>query len=272
MTRRSTDFYHAAIKSCHPYAFDIRQPIVAGVVGDVFLADVAPGKTYVYKFNDKPIVQRNYELCETLALIGAPVPRTTVHSYLQTSFEVYPYCTDKTLCEHMRTGMNDNHIFEIYCDVIRAQQKISQINKNEINLGQMASFYQVVNKNIRRASGSSLTHAYMAMLGVMSRVGPQFLLHNDIHMKNILITDEYKFSKMIDMDAISFCNEDFSVMQMLRAYPLDNVSELMDFYEDTMQRKLHRNLILNTVRVLSVIHSPKQQVERMLAGDMYHKR
>ncbi len=272
MKSHSLEFYRAAIKNCHETACDIRRPVVDGKVGEVFLANIAPDETFVYKFNDADIIGRNHKLCEKLALVDAPVPRTTVHAYTNSYFEVYPYCADKTLCEHMRAGMPKKYIFDIYCDVIRAQNTISGLSMDDVKLNYPQFFYQIMNANVCRASSSTLVRAYTAILGAMSRNGPQFLLHNDIHMKNILVTADYKLSKLIDMDAIAFCNEDFSVMQMLRAYPLDNLDELLDFYEDTTHRNLHRSRIKIAMAALSAVTSREKQIQRMLAEDTQRKR
>ncbi len=269
MKKYSTDFYHTAIKSYYPTATNIRLPVVSGSIADVFLADVAPGKTFVYKFNDTPIIRRNHELCEQLNLRNIPIPRTTTHAYMQTSFEVYPYCPDKTLCEHMDAGITNNQIFDVYCDVIRAQKQISEIKLNEVSLDNMTHFRKILMKNIQRASRSPITRTNAILQANMSRTGTQLLLHNDINPKNILANDEYRFSKLIDMDAIAFCNEDYSVMRMLQFYPLGNTDELLDFYEDTMQRTLHRTLIYKALNTLNALRSYKRQFVRIINNNLY---
>ncbi len=264
MTQHSEEFYRAAIKTATPDAADIRRPAVSGIGAHVFLADVGPCKTRVYKFNTREIIHRNHVLSQTLALADVPTPRTTPHSYMGAYFESYEYCPDKTLCEHICNGMTDAQVFNVYRDAIHVQAKISKIKLDQIDLRTNQFFYQVASRNLGDRSRQWAARAYIKALATISRYGPQVFLHNDVHMGNILVDDNCNFTRLIDMDSIAFCNENYSVMQMLRAYPLDNVDELMDYYENEMGRKLNRNWIKSMVFALSAVRSPQKRVQMMM--------
>ena len=49
--------------------------------------------------------------------------------------------------------------------------------------------------------------------------------------------------KLIDLDAISVCNENFAMFKMLVAYPFNNGEQIMECYEDIMGRKLNRTVL-----------------------------
>ena len=94
MQKHSEDFYVAAIKSIYPLSWNIRRPVVSGYVAEVFFADT-PNGTVVCKFNDKDIIQRNYQISQLAQLNNIPVPYTNKHAYLDVNFEgdtIWTWC------------------------------------------------------------------------------------------------------------------------------------------------------------------------------------
>ena len=86
------------------------------------------------------------------------------------------------------------------------------------------------------------------------------MLHNDIYDKNMLVDGTHGLARLIDLDAVALCNESFSVMMTLRMYPLANHCEYMDYYEDTMQRKINREAIMTGLKILNTIRKTKSIV------------
>ena len=91
----------------------------------------------------------------------------------------------------------------------------------------------------------TLAQAYGAVHKLFSYTDNMRLLHNDLNSKNILVDSSNQIVRLLDMDSVALCNESFSVMMTLRTYPLDNNLEYMEYYEDTMGRKINRSAIIN---------------------------
>ena len=263
MSKYSDDFYRAAIKNAFPDAADIRVPIVVGRVAPVFLADVLK-RTIVCKFNPAPVIFRNHVVSNLLCDYMVPVPRTDVHAYIGTWFESYDYCHDRTLFECISDGMKPEKVFNAYCQAINWQKRISFIPESEFNpeFGRYASSVFAATQKGR--VHPAVAYVYALVHRIFSDNNATFILHNDIQPRNILVDSNGDFSKFIDLDSVSLCNESFSVMLTLRLYPLQNYSEYMDYYEDTMHRKINRRAIMYGLDFLRRIRRPQIALNRML--------
>ena len=126
MKPHSNEFYHSAIKNVFPDAWDVRKPFVPGGVSPEFLCDT-PSGTKVCCFSEHEIVFRNRDVSNPLNLHDIPVPKTRVHAYIDTWFESYDYCPAPTFFEHIKVGMTEAEIFDIYKRATNIQQQISEI-------------------------------------------------------------------------------------------------------------------------------------------------
>ena len=123
MKKHSEDFYKAAIKTTLKNTWDIRYPEVQGSVYPVFLADT-PNGTTVCRFNDADIVFKNHKVSNLLRIYDIPAPQTRVRAYMDTWFETYDYCPDKTLYEYINAGASRKQIFGAYKQTIDLQNQI----------------------------------------------------------------------------------------------------------------------------------------------------
>lgn len=263
MQLHSEDFYKAAIKSAFPNSWAIRHPNIAGGVSPVFLVNTPDG-TQVCKFSEYALNFHNRTTSEILTLADVPVPLTTVHAYFNAWFESYAYCHDKTLHEHITYGATDAQIFRAYQQAIDIQKKITQIEPIKFNpkFCKYASDVFVTTQKMRL--NSVLANTYGIVHKLFSQSGKMRLMHNDLQAKNILVDEKMNVTRLIDLDSVALCNESFSVLTMLRVYPLKNYSELMDYYEDTMERKLNRRTIMAGLHILNAIRAPQLKLNQML--------
>jgi aminoglycoside phosphotransferase (APT) family kinase protein len=263
MAHHSEEFYHSAIKSAFPNSWEIRKPVICGQHSPVFLIDTPDG-TKVCKFNAPEIVYHNRSAAQLLAMNDIPVPQTKVHAYMDAWFESYPYCMDKTLQEYINdANITNQQIFEAYKQAIDVQKKISEIDPIEFRPRSGKYFSDVFKTCMRWNMKNMMADFYAAVARHMSQYGEPRLLHNDIHAKNILINPEYKLTRIIDLDAIALCNDDFSVLQTFRSYPLDNYDEYMDYYESVMGRKLNRAIIMGTLKFSRLIRSQRRKIDAL---------
>ena len=251
MNPRSLEFYHAAIKNAYPDAACIRQPEIIGMVAPVFLADVL-NRTVVCRFSAPQIIFKNKIVSDLFRDYDIPAPQTRVHAYVGSWFEAYDYCTDKTLYEHMQSGLPDDKIFDAYTSVFKIQDKISRIPTYEFLPKDFRYHVQMLNATSPRRD--MLSKLYADFVYSRSARGVQRLLHNDIHSKNILYSPETGCARLIDLDAVSLCNENFTMLMTVQRYPLKNVRQLMSAYQDITGRSLDINKILFACNMMQVLH------------------
>lgn len=255
----SDEFYVNIILRQYPDCLYIRQPDITGQVGKVFFV-VLPTDTIVCKFNDQEIIQRNYQISQILKNRIASIPVTKTHEFSNVYFETYKYCPGKTLFEYIQQGMSADKIFDIYQQAIFVQKEISKINPKELNFKNCKYAHETFAYNVKTRTSNIVTTTKSFIYKVLSNNNQQLLLHNDIQPRNILINGDMQLTGLIDLDSIALCNESFSVLRTLDAYPLKNYTEYIDFYEDTMQRKVNRRAILYGMNLLNQIRSCKQAI------------
>lgn len=263
MKPHSDAFYTAAIKNAFPDAWDVRTPAVPGGVSPVFLCDTQSG-IKVCRFSDYNMILRNHYVGNLLNLYNIPVPNTRVHAYLDTRFESYDYCPASTLYEQIQGGMPANKIFDVYKQATDIQRKIADIAPAHFHPPYHGHMYDVFAITQKMRVSPMLAYMYGCTHRLFSGRGEIRVLHNDIYDKNMLVDDAGKLVRMIDLDSIALCNESFSVMMTLRVYPLENHCEYIEYYEDTMQRKINRKAIMTGLKLLNAIRKPQVALNRLL--------
>lgn len=229
----------------------------------MFLCDTPTG-TKVCRFSDHEIVFRNRYVSELLALNDIPAPQTTVHAYFDCRFETYDYCPTPTLYEQIQSGMINTDVFEAYKHIIEIQRRISEIPCEHFKPHKCRYMYEIFTANQKMRVHPMLARIYGAVHRLFSDGGDIRVLHNDLYDKNILVNAQAKVDRIIDLDAVALCNESFSVMLTLRTYPLGNNLEYMEYYEDTMGRKINRSAIINGLKILNAIRKPQVALNRLL--------
>lgn len=258
----SLDFYHAAIKSVDADACDIRTPQLMGKNAQVFFADVGRD-TYVYRFTDEYFIRRNHKISHLLALCDVPAPRTTVRCYMKTLFEKYKYCPDQTLQERIIAGMSDNDIIAVYKDVLRAQYQMSKIDLQELSDVPNKYYYSIYLKRTLTELPPIVSHASIATIFALSRIGQMHLLHNDLNPGNILVSADNRVSYLLDLDGINISNAPFSLIRMIQACPTLQYRELLEFYEELTKQKLPKIQILAMLNFLRTASAARHKFERV---------
>ena len=263
MNLHTDEFYTAAIKNIYPNSWDVRKPAVPGGVNPVFLCDTSSG-TKVCRFSNSDIVFRNRYVSDLLTMYEIPVPKTQVYAYLDTWFESYDYCHAPTLHERIQEGISNADVFNIYKQATDMQRKISQIRPEYFKPTRYKYMHEVFCATQKMRVNPILAYTYGFIHRLCSNSGNVYLLHNDIYDKNMLVDETHSLARLIDLDAVALCNESFSVMMTLRMYPLANHCEYMDYYEDTMQRKINREAIMTGLKILNTIRKPQVALNRLL--------
>ena len=263
MTDRSIKFYHSAIENVFPDAWNIRKPVVPGGVSPVFLCDTSSG-TKVCRFSERKIIFRNQDVSYLLNLHNIPVPKTRIHAYIDTWFESYDYCPAPTFFEHINAGMMDAEIFDIYKHATDIQRQLSDIPPVYFQPSNYKHMHEIFVATQKLRIHPTLARVYGAIHKLFSNNGDLRVLHNDLNNKNILVDDNKHVVRLIDLDAVALCNESFSVMMTLRTYPLTNNLEYMEYYEDTMGRKINRSAITKGLKILETIRKPQVALNRLL--------
>lgn len=266
----SNNFYHEAIHDAHQSAQNIHTPDINGAVAKVFMANVN-GKPYVYRFNNPQLLMRNQVISAKMASKNVPMPRPQLHYWNKILFEIYPFMTEKTLTEHINSGASRAGVFNVYCDALKLQSKISRIPAHEMQKIENMHFYQVFRLSLQQRFQPWLAQFYSQMVRPISNFGKQLVLHTDITPANILVDKNGRFSSFLDLDAISVCNENFSLVPLLRSYPLDNTTELFDAYEEINRRKINRQVVLNTLDIMKKIRKTRRKFESKFSISDYHR-
>lgn len=263
MNPHSTEFYYSAIKNAFPGAWDIRAPRIPGTVCPVFFCDT-PSGAKVCRFSEQKIISRNRHVSDLLTMRNVPVPHSYVHVYIDTWFESYEYCPAPTFFECIKSGMTDTQIFDIYKQATNIQRQISDISPTCFKPDNYKHMYEVFAATQKMRVHPTLAQAYGAVHKLFSYTDNMRLLHNDLNSKNILVDSSNQIVRLLDMDSVALCNESFSVMMTLLTYPLDNNLEYMEYYEDTMGRKINRSAIINGLKILNAIRKPQVALNRLL--------
>lgn len=232
MQKLSNEFYHTAIRMAFPDAEDIKTPAVSGIVANVFIFQTQNGPR-VCRFNEHKIIERNYKLTQKLYDIGAPIMPTTPHVYLGQYFESYEYDSHPTLREKMPT-MSPGQIIDTYKSAMCIQAYLASLparNFSDINDLHFMDVYDITMPHyIDNGIMQKLHHmAYK----YFSKSKNMCLLHNDLTPANMLVSDDGRgIARFIDFDGISICNENVAIFGMLRRYPLNNINEMLEYYQD----------------------------------------
>ncbi len=261
MQKYPQTFYIDAIRSVYPQAKNIRQPDVIGRVGTVLLAETDEGTT-VCKFNDMNIIQHNYKISQLLRQLDVSVPKIKTHMFCDAFFETYKYCPDKTLHEFIQQGISKKQIFDIYKQTMYAQKEISEIPHKKLDLGWGKYAYEIFTYNKMQIAPKITTKIKGCLYRMFSTKGQQVLSHNDIQPKNLLVNNDMQLTALIDLDSVALCNENFSVLQTLYAYPSDNYVEYIECYQDITKHKLNQRAILTGLGILQQLRKCKHAIQR----------
>ena len=250
MQKLSNEFYHAAIKNEFPDATDIKLPNITGKVAHVFTFQTDNGPR-VCRFNEKPIIERNYKLTHMLYDFGvSSIIPTKPHVYLGQYFESYEYDPHYTLRETIGK-MNQNEIIDTYKSAMCIQGQLASFPVQKFNTLHGAHFMDVYNITMPHYVDNSIMRClYRTLYKHFATSKNMYILHSDLTPANMLVNDSNNgITHLIDFDAISVCNENMAIFGMLRRYPLKNINEMIDYYQDITNHSLNRREIIRMLNL-----------------------
>ena len=257
MTKHDDNFYHAVIKHAFPDAHNIRQPKTVGWVAPaIYIIDTAD-QTLICKFNHQDIILHNKHISDILTHHNIPIPKTVVHDMFGTWFETYQYRHEKTLHELIENGISDEHIFTAYKKALEIQHKISQIDTTKTIIPHCPRYFDI----IKRYPHLSLYHKIQYYMSVL---GKQYLLHNDIHPKNILYSPETREAYLIDLDSISTSNFGTYAFRFVRDYPGKNYDELAQEYQRLTGHRINIPAIQYAYKILTIPGKIKRKLTSII--------
>lgn len=101
--------------------------------------------------------------------------------------EVYPYCPDYTLFEHVADGMSYDKVFHIYTEILDAQYQMTRVDTTCLKLGKKKYFSRIFIANSLNNLPLKLVLPYSMFVTMMSRPQPpQITTDDDITNTQIL--------------------------------------------------------------------------------------
>lgn len=263
MLKTDTDFYKDIIIQACPDASNIRYPDIRGGVCPVFVVDTKSG-TQVFKFNNREVAVRNYELSSRLQENGIVVPKTSVCICNDKCFEKYDYCPDKTLYEHISGhSLNKTQIENTYKQALSQLAATTVIKPVLFVSNPMLNYPEVFTKTMKQKLNPWLAEFYGYFVCMFSQPGSTKLVHNDMNPKNLLVSADGSLTRILDMDAVALANESFAVMMTLRYYPLNNHREMIEFYQDITGHKLNEQAIMFGIKIIKAMRAQRQKFDSL---------
>lgn len=239
MYNLSNKFYHAAIKSVFPDVNKIETPVNSGAIATVFICHTNCG-IRVCRFNEKQIILRNQKTSKILCDYGVPIKRTSVYEYNGQYFESYAFDPHQTLKEVL-PEMSSNEIFDAYKSALNILAHLVSFPIQKFSKIDNPYFTDVYALAVPRCINNSVMQCvYRMFYKCFSGGKNMYVVHPDLTPANMLIADDHRrIVRLIDLDTVSICNENVAVFGMLRLYPLSNIKELIEYYQDISGHKLN---------------------------------
>lgn len=268
MQQLSPEFYHAAIRTEFPDADDIRTPKTRGQVARVFIFQTQNGMR-VCRFNDKPIIARNHKLTNILYNYGVPINPTQPHVYLGQYFESYQFDPHQTLNETIKC-MSNMEITNTYKSALCIQAYLASFPVQNFNHIDGARFMDVYNMTMPHyITNRTMRYLYRTLYKHFSIGKNMCIMHSDLTPSNMLIADNHQsIVRLIDFDAISICNENLAIFGMLRRYPLANVNEFIEYYQDVSGHSVNRREIIGMLNLFRKTLDIRNYVNKFTFADM----
>lgn len=247
---KDLNFYYSAIKSIDSGANNLRQPEIGGRNATVFFADVDQ-ETYVYRFTDKPFIQRNQQIGSLLAQNNICAPRPVLCEYNNTYFEKYLYNAGKTMYEHNASApLSEQESFNIYKELMQTEYNISAIPVSSLGNIKYKFYSEIYSAKHSAKHAYPIAQVMDIVMHMLSRAGEMRLFHNDPTPTNILLTHDKHISCMLDLDSICISNTYFALIKMLQYCPEYMWSDLLRYYADISHQPHPNNWVALTIKLL----------------------
>lgn len=211
MLIKDLNFYHSAIFDVSKDVARIDAPVVRGTKHIVFIATGVDSVKTVFRFCDKDIAIRNHDISRILVNRGIAVPHVQLHSYHGQFFETYPYISGITLAESIRFGMPKSQTPEIFYAIAANIKKMSDIPIEAFNDVPNKNCSDVAMSNILKKKESWLLGQGVKYGTVALNAGRHSVCHCDLGPNNIIMDARDGVSAILDLDAVSIANVNFSI-------------------------------------------------------------
>lgn len=236
-----------AIGSIFYQPYDIHRPKISGSQDNVFLMGRSPENTFVFKFSDPDLVQKNETVSKLYRSCGINVPQITAYEYNGQWFEFYKMIPGKTLYERVGNGIDAATIKSAYRDITTELAKMSCIDVGCLSRVNSKYIYQSARKNINNANNAAYATVFSTAIRALN-YGPakdMGVYHCCLTPKNIIMSGQDNMRGIIDIDEVGISNINYAFAMMAAKYQQlgHDKDELIDIYERNSYKKLNRKYI-----------------------------
>lgn len=247
--------YIDAIVSLYPMADNIRTPNVPGSQNNVIYANIN-GKTHVFKFANENRVRKNKAVSRLFKTYKIPCPEIVVREYNGLFFEEYIRLDGVSLFEAINTGMSNDKIKRIYCEILDNVQKMSEIPSAQLQEYPYSLAHQFAREHVTNVNGATLGQICMALI-YMLNIGSKndiAVFHTDITPKNTIVSNDGHLVGFVDLDSVTISNINFAFGMMAAKYTLIgfDINDLFEYYKKISNKKLNQiriSTIANTTNL-----------------------
>ena len=245
MQENNLNLYYNAIYGTTVGVKRIGMPTIHGTNHLVFIVETVDGAKSVFRFCPQVVAHRNQEISRVLTANNISVPRVKVYDSNGCWFEKYEFIPGSTLQERLTPGVSKRELLPIYESMANHIKKMAEIPVCKFNDVTNKYCSDVAQSNIIKKTGSRPLGALVKYGTMLLNSGSQHICHCDFGPHNIVMNDNNQVSAVLDLDAFSIANVNFSIAiagLALQRNRLD-VSDFYNVCRDFMPRMVCRSRI-----------------------------
>lgn len=238
-------FCYKAIRNTTNNIRRVDRPFIAGTNSQVLIVETLDGNKTVFRFNDRCVAHRNHDVSQVLANHDVNVPQIKLHLYGGQYFETYPYIAGLTLQEYLDMGLTHQQIQDNFASIALQMKKIADIPVQNFQNIENKCCASVAQSNIITKTRSRILGQFVKYGTQILNHGPQSVCHCDLTPRNIVLDDNMNLSAILDLNAVSIANINFSIAITGLSLENNNLNR-HDFYRicnDIMPNRIHRKQI-----------------------------
>lgn len=250
MTAPLNNFYSHAILNYAPQTTEISAPTISGTQANIFIAKSKKEKQ-IFRYKSDETSLRNLNISKILFGHGIHVPHTKIFFYKQRALEVYPYIPGRTLFEYIQDGMTTLEIERVYLEIALEMKQMGQIPISKFDNIKNKNCAQVAKYNIlTKTQNPILAHSVFYGTQILNN-GPKTICHCDLNPRNIVLDTKHHLAGILDLDAISVANINFSVA--LCGYNLKHVGQNPELFYKMAGSIMPNQLNKNRIKIMEKI-------------------
>ncbi len=203
-------FYYNAILSAMPDAVSVCKPDVRGTNSRIFIVTNSAGDRRVFRFNTRPVAHRNHDIGLVLAAHGINAPRVQLHLYKGQYFESYPYIGGKSMAEAISGNLSQGQILDMYAGIATKMRELSEIPLRDFETIGNKDCHAVAKSNFMNKRPSPILGTIVKWGTQILNIGDKSVCHCDLTPGNIMMDKDNNISAILDLNAISIANINFS--------------------------------------------------------------